>query len=70
MPNPRHRSAPPEPEAARKARFAHEADLIARARAQIAAGQVVTEEAFDDWVDSLGTPTELPPPRAATSGSD
>ena len=70
MPNARHRSAPPELEPARTARFAREADLIARARAQIAAGQVVTQEAFDDWVDSLGTTTELPPPRAASSGSD
>jgi len=44
--------------------------MIAHARAQIAAGRVVTEEAFDEWVDSLGSKSEIPPPRAKSSGSD
>ena len=34
--------------------------MIAHARAQIAAGRVVTQEAFDEWVDSLGSKSELP----------
>jgi hypothetical protein len=44
--------------------------MIAHARTQNPAGRVVTEEAFDDWVDSLGSESEIPPPRAKPSGSD
>jgi len=43
--------------------------MIAHARAQIDAGRVVTVEAFDEWVDSLGSESELPPPRAKAPGS-
>lgn len=60
MPGTRPRPASTENQEARRARFAREAEMIAHARAQIAAGRVVTQEAFDEWVDSLGSKSELP----------
>ncbi len=53
-----------ETEAARAERGAREARLIAEADASIAAGRVVTEEAFNAWVDSIGTDHELPVPQS------
>ncbi len=51
---------------ARQNQIAREAELIARARASAAAGQTVSEEQVDAWIDSLGTDHELPAPRAGT----
>jgi hypothetical protein len=42
---------------------AWEAERIAEARASAAAGRIVSSEAVDAWIDSLGTDHELPPPR-------
>jgi predicted transcriptional regulator len=52
-----------ESEAARAERLARERQQIDEAIASAAAGEVVSEEDFDAWVDSLGTDHELPPPR-------
>ncbi len=49
--------------AARAERIARERHLIDEAIASAVAGEVVSEEDFDTWVDSLGTDHELPPPR-------
>lgn len=57
-------AAQPETEAERKRRLAREAERIAEARASAAAGRVVSSEAVDAWIDSLGTDHELPPPRS------
>jgi predicted transcriptional regulator len=54
----------PETEADRQRRIAWEAERIAEARASGAAGRVVSSEAVDAWIDSLGTDHELPPPRS------
>ncbi|CAN7203053.1 CopG family transcriptional regulator [Caulobacter sp. LjRoot300] len=37
---------------------------IAEARAEIAAGQFVSNEAVEAWLLSWGTPNKLPPPGA------
>ena len=49
----------------RQLRLAREAEMIAAARADAAAGRVVPEAAVDAWIDSLGTDHELPPPRSS-----
>jgi predicted transcriptional regulator len=36
---------------------------IARGRADIAAGRVISNEAMNAWLDSWGTDNELPPPK-------
>jgi predicted transcriptional regulator len=54
----------PETEAERHRRLAWEAAGIARARASIAAGRVVSSEEVDAWIDSLDTDHELPAPRS------
>jgi predicted transcriptional regulator len=41
--------------------LAYEAEMIAEAREQAAAGRTVSEEQVDAWIDSLGTEHELPP---------
>ena len=64
MLNPRSKPTSTGSEPTQEAQFAREAEMIAHARAQIAAGRVVTVEAFDEWVDSLGSKSEIPPPRA------
>jgi predicted transcriptional regulator len=53
-----------EPETAetREQRLACEARLIAEARASVAAGRLISLEAVEAWIDSLGTDHELPPP--------
>ena len=43
---------------------ASDAAAIAEARAEIAAGQFVSNEAVEAWLLSWGTPNKLPPPRA------
>ena len=48
----------------RRERLAWEAERIAEARADVAAGRVVSAEAVNAWIDSLGTDQELPPPRS------
>src|SRR6476646_2866305 len=53
-----------ETEAERQARLAWEADMIAEARADVAAGRVVDSARVKAWIDSLGTGHELPVPYA------
>jgi predicted transcriptional regulator len=51
-----------ETEAEREARLAWEAEGIAEARADVAAGRLVDEAEVDAWLDSIGTDHELPVP--------
>ena len=53
-----------EGEAARAERLARERQEIEQARASARAGRVVSLEAVEAWIDSLGTDHELPPPRS------
>lgn len=57
----------PEPPQApgdeRQARLAREAEMIAEAEADIAAGRVIDGEAVSAWLRSLGTDHELPRPQ-------
>lgn len=53
-----------ETEAERQARLAWEAEGIAEARADVAAGRLVDAAEVDAWIDSIGTDHELPVPRA------
>lgn len=53
----------PETESERARRLAHESELVARGRADVAAGHVVSGEAVEAWVSEsvrLGRPTEQP----------
>ena len=43
-----------ETEADFQHRLTQEAELIAQARASVAAGRLVSEEEVDAWIDSLG----------------
>jgi hypothetical protein len=52
-----------ETEAERQRRLAWEAEMIAEADADIAAGFYVDSDEMDVWIDSIGTDHELPPPR-------
>lgn len=52
----------PETEAERMDRFAWEAEGIAEARADVAAGRLVDAAKVRAWVDSLRTDTPLPVP--------
>jgi hypothetical protein len=54
----------PETEAERRRRLAWEAEMIAEADADIAAGRLIDEAEIDAWIDSIGTDNELPPPRS------
>lgn len=45
-------------------RLRSEADMIAEARASVAAGRICSLEAVTAWVDSWDTDQELPPPHA------
>ena len=49
---------------AKQQRLAREAEMIAEARASVAAGRVVSFEAVSAWIDSLGTDHELPLPQS------
>ena len=66
--NPIHRAitraAVSESATARERRIASEAELIAQARASVAAGRTVGEKQVDAWIDSLGTDREMAPPRS------
>ncbi len=53
-----------ETEAKRQRRMAWEAERIAEADADIAAGRLIDEKEIDAWIDSIGTDHELPPPHA------
>jgi hypothetical protein len=55
---------PPRDETAaeQESRLAREAEMIAEARASVAAGRTVSLEAVTAWVDSWDTDNELPPP--------
>jgi hypothetical protein len=60
-------NAPPcrfESEAERQRRLAWEAEMIAEARADIAAGGLIDDAEIDAWIVSVGTDHELPPPRS------
>jgi predicted transcriptional regulator len=67
-PSPRRERPAPTPvsenETARAERLARERQQIEEARASVAAGRVVSERAFNAWVDSLGTEHELPVPQS------
>ena len=49
---------------AKAQRLALEAEMIAAARASVAAGRTVSLEAVSAWIDSLGTDHELPLPQS------
>jgi predicted transcriptional regulator len=53
-----------ETEAERQRRLAWEAEGIAEARVDVAAGRIVDEADVDAWIDSIGTDHELPVPYA------
>lgn len=53
---------PAETDAERSRRIAQEAQGIAEARAQVAAGFYVDSAEIRVWIDSIGTDNELPPP--------
>ncbi len=55
---------PGETEAERQARDAWEAERIAEARADIAAGRLVDSATVRAWIDSIGTDHEMPVPRS------
>jgi len=57
-------SSPPETAAEKKRRLAWEAERIAEADADIAAGRLIDAAEVDAWIDSIGTDHELPRPRA------
>jgi hypothetical protein len=54
----------PKTEAERRRPPVWEADGIAKARADVAAGRIVDEAEVDAWIDSIGTDHELPVPYA------
>jgi len=61
----RHDSAdtqPRETEAAQRRRLAWEAEMIAEADADIAAGRLVDSAKVKTWIDTIGTDHELPVP--------
>ncbi len=51
-----------ETAAARQCRLTREAEMIAEAFADIAAGRLVDEAEVDAWIDSIGTDHALPVP--------
>ncbi len=53
---------PAETETVRQSRMAWEARLIAEADAELDAGLYVDATDVSDWVNSIGTAHELPPP--------
>jgi hypothetical protein len=52
----------PETAEARQRRLAWEAEMIAEAEAEVAAGQTISLKAVRAWVESWDTDRELPPP--------
>ncbi len=61
-PNDSAQAARPETDAERQRRFAWEAQMIAEADADIAAGRLVDSAKVKAWIDSIGTDHELPVP--------
>ena len=55
---------PLETEEEKRRRLAWEAERIAEADDDIAAGRLIDEAEIDAWIDSIGTDHELPPPRS------
>ena len=53
----------PETNEDRRIRLAYEAQLIAEAEADAAAGRLLEGEAVSSWLESLGTDHELPRPQ-------
>jgi len=51
-----------ESESDHRRRIAWEAERIAEARGDIAAGRLVSSEKVKAWIDSIGTDHELPVP--------
>jgi predicted transcriptional regulator len=51
-----------ETEVERQSRLAWEAEMIAEADADIAAGRLVDSAKVKAWIDSIGTDQELPVP--------
>lgn len=54
----------PRADTDRTRRLATEAERIAEADADLAAGRIVDQAAVDAWIDSLGSDHELPVPYA------
>jgi len=52
----------PETAEARQRRLAWEAEMIAEAEAEVAAGQTISLKSVRAWVESWDTDRELPPP--------
>ncbi len=52
----------PKTEAERQRRLAWEAEMIAEADLEIAAGLYVDADEIDAWLESIGTDHELPTP--------
>ena len=61
-PDDRAENSRPEADAERQRRLAWEAEMIAEADADIAAGRVVNSAKVRAWIDSIGTDHELPVP--------
>ena len=55
-------AAPPETEEEEQRRLAWEAEMIAEAEAELAAGYYVDGDEVLAWLKSVGTDNELPPP--------
>jgi predicted transcriptional regulator len=53
---------PAETDADQRRRLAWEAERIASARADVAAGRLVSSARVRTWIDSIGTDNELPVP--------
>jgi len=53
-----------ETDAERQRRLALEAEMIAEARADVAAGRLVDSAKVKAWIDSIGTDHELPAPQS------
>ncbi len=51
----------------RRERLAWEAGRIGEGLESIRLGRTVSFQAFSEWVDSIGTPNELPPPQSGLS---
>jgi predicted transcriptional regulator len=62
LPDDRTPDARVETEAEEQRRLAWEAERIAEADADIAAGRLVDSATVKAWIDSIGTDHELPPP--------
>ena len=56
--------ASPETKSERQSRLAWEAERIAEARDDVAAGRLVSSARVKAWIDSIGTSDELPIPYA------